>query len=40
MMEYIKPEIELIVLETEDVITASGGPLDPRPEDPDEDIEF
>ena len=39
-MEYIKPEIELIVLETEDVITASGGSLDPLPEYPDEDIEF
>lgn len=38
-MEYIKPEIELIVLETEDVITASS--LDVVPEEPEnEDIIF
>ena len=38
-MEYIKPEIQMIVLETEDVITASTG-LGVLPGDPDEDIGF
>ena len=39
-MKYMKPEIELIVLKTEDVITSSGSPLIPLPEDPEEDMEF
>ena len=38
-MEYIKPEIQMIVLETEDVITASPG-LGVLPEDPDDGFEF
>lgn len=37
-MEYIKPEIQLIVLETEDVITTSTG-LGVLP-DPDDGFEF
>ena len=39
-MEYRKPILELIVLETEDVITTSDGPLIPQPGDPDEELEF
>ena len=39
-MEYLKPQIELIVLETEDVITTSVGPLNPQPDDPDEELDF
>ena len=40
-MEYTRPTLELIVLETEDVITASGdGPLNPQPGDPNEELEF
>lgn len=37
-MEYQKPEIHMIVLETEDVITASN--LDVTPTDPDEGFGF
>lgn len=38
-MEYIKPEMWVIKLETEDVITTSG-PLTETPTDPDEGFDF
>ena len=38
-MEYLKPEIQIIVFEAEDVIKTSG-PLDQTPTDPDEGFDF
>jgi len=38
-MEYLKPEMQIIVFEAEDVIRTSG-PLNPTPTDPDEGFDF